>query len=56
MTAVTIQSNKIVSKEVKDKLSATRAIVGKKLKFCGQPNNLWVPEVVGVIFFSVMQI
>ena len=32
MTAVTIQSNKIVSNEVKKKLDATRAILLKKNK------------------------
>ena len=39
MRAIRIQSNKIVLNEVKDNLSATRAILQKKLnELFGQPN------------------
>ena len=41
MTAVTIQSNKILSDEVKRQLSTTRIIIQEKTnEHFGQPNSL----------------
>ena len=43
MTAVTIQSNKILSDEVKRQLSTTRTIIQEKTnELFGQPNSLEV--------------